>query len=315
MENLFRLFFGFPSKDHGYDLRRDEFNEKFSGKVNEEEDDDDLKDDFAFAFNVFKPDDIIKQFEGIFASMDAMTRSMEHGEFSALSPAPEFSEKDSDSPRDQMLKDEVESSDKSKGFWGSDRHNEPTLDNSWSKMWQMWKTDDASKASNQDTDLDSVVKSEGLDSILPSNRHKPKAEEDGGGILQRFSRMKPYSYSSTFSSTYSYRGTDGNSESRQTTKDAEGNVVTHITKTVNGETWTETVKKDGSGNILESHSDKLSSSSVPAITDKEKAEFDSRWNEKSSAVDLDDMLVQSETKSDFNSVFRNLFGFHLPRKT
>jgi hypothetical protein len=325
MENLFRLFFGLPSKNDGFDLRREDFNEKYPANLNDDGDDeDDSRDDFAFAFNVFKPDDIIKQFEGIFAGMDAMAQSLEHGEFPALGPAPESPfERNSNSPRDQMLKDEMKSSqsgDKSKNAFGSDKRGEPTHDNSWSKMWQMWQNDDGSKASTQDTDLDSVVKSQGLDSILPSGRHKPKTQEDGdgGSILQRFTGVKPFSYSSTFSSTtYSYN--NGKSESRQTTKDAEGNVVTHITRSVDGETWTETVKKDPSGNIIESHSDRLSSDSVPSITDKEKADFDSRWNEKSSSSSDDqtrnDMLVQPEAKSDFNSIFRNLFGFSIPRNS
>jgi len=319
MDNLFRLFFGLPERNHSYDQRRDDFSDTYSSVVNNDDDDEDegrSRDDFTFAFDVFRPDDIIRQFEGIFASMDALTQSMDDGTFPALAPPSESFKRRSSFPRDQMLKGEEESSrssDKLEPFKGLDKHAEPKHENSWSRMWQQWQSDETHKSSSkEDTDLDSVVTSQGLDSILPSDTHKSRTEKgkDSCTIIEHFSDVKPFSFSRTFSSTYSYRGADGKSESRQTTKDSDGNTVTRITKSENGESWTEVTKKDRSGNIIESHTEKLSSSDpLPAvITDKEKTEFGSRW--KGVPSPRDDMLVQPEAKSDFSSIFRNLFGFH-----
>jgi len=324
MDNLFRQFFGLPTKNHNCKPRRDEFDDSYSHSIkdynNENDDDDGSNDDFAFPFSIFRQGDIIKQFEGVFASLDAITQSMEHGEFPALSPAPDSFQSESDSARDQMLKDDGDSSrpsEKSKDFLGLNKHSEPRQDHSWSRMWKMWQSDDVSNSSKQDTDLDSVVKSQGLESILPSDKSRTEQDHNSDSILQRFNKVKPFSHSSTFSSTYSFRGIDGKSESIQTIKDTEGNVVTRTTKSVDGETWTEVVKKDRSGNIIESHSDKLSSSSLPLpITDKERASLDSRWQGKASSHEetpSDMIMVQPGAKSDFNSIFRNIFGVEFPR--
>jgi len=322
MDTLLRMLFGFTTQNHTSDKRRDDF-DKYPGTVNDDENKESTSDvdDFAFGFNIFRPDDIMRQFEGLFASMEAMTRSMEH-ELPTLLPPPESFEKKSGSVRDQMLKGGKEpspSGDKSESNHTNhmlETHREPSNDNSWSRMWQTWHSDDVNKSSsNQDTDLDSVVKSEGLDNVLPFSPRSSRTEQEQDGFVQRFSGIKPFRSTATFASTYSYQGGNGKSESRQTTKDADGNVMTTVTRSLNGETWTEVIRKDPSGKVIESRSDRQSTIE-PITRDEDKLEFDSKWSGRSSSsVDQtrDGLRLQQDPTSDIHSIFKNIFGFHLPR--
>jgi hypothetical protein len=312
MDELFRSFFGIPRRGKSISPR-DEFTNLHEYSENFEENDDSKpsmgSDKFVFSFNILDPQDIFRHFDGIFADMENITRSFEHQEFSEFSAVTPHQEPDeSTTLRDKMLKDDADPDlkDGSQDMWMDRYRQQPN--NFWSRMWRgdNWSGQEDKRI---DTDLDTLVRSRGLDSVLPSK--SDQCNERDGNDVQVYSRINPFgAFSSSFSSTIVYSSVDGKSEEKRTTKDSRGNVETVIRRTVDGQTWTERVKKDPTGKVTDTYTD---GTDADITFQKEKLDFDSRWHRKSTenhslATDLQSPS-QQQSNSDAHSIFKNIFGF------
>lgn len=255
-----------------------------------------FSDDHDSNNTVPQPDDLLNYFDQMFANFDKVFGNFgsHFDNLPAIEPEPgEESNSQPGSLRDQMLKEPDSNSQSWRDPRARQRDENPEAPNFFHRFWSRTPYWNRTIQEKLDTDLDELVKNNGLDALLESDKSicKPPARH----------------FSSSFNrfSINTRRTADGKVEEQRTMTDSEGNETTVVTRSVDGKTFkqTTTKKRNGEVDVTEDWSN---------VKPEDQADFKQRWNLFSTPqleVPPSAGLLKEDTDGGkTESIFEKLFG-------
>lgn len=241
-----------------------------------------------------RPEDFLSYFDQVFDKVF----SQFGGHFDQLptiepETGPEFNSRPG-SLRDQMLKEPDSNSQSWRDHRTDQRDDNPEVPSFFNHFWSRKPYWNRAIQEKLDTDLDELVKNNGLDAILDSEKSfcPPPARHFSSGF-QHFS-------------VNTRRTADGKVEEHRTMTDSEGNETTVVTRSIDEKTFkqTTTKKRNGEVEVTEDWSN---------VNPEDQANFKQRWN-LFSTPQLEaprpsaGLLKEDTDGGKLESIFEKLFG-------
>lgn len=266
------------------------------GRDNKKPPDGFFFDDHDGNNTVPQPDDLLSYFDQVFANFDKVFGNFGSNFDNLPAIEPETGAEFNSQPgslRDQMLKEPDSNSQSWRDRTTGQRDENPEAPNFFHRFWSQKPYWNRAIQEKLDTDLDELVKNNGLDAILDSDKSvcPPPARHFSSGF-NRFS-------------VNTRRTADGKVEEHRTMTDSEGNETTVVTRSVDGKTFkqTTTKKRNGEVEVTEDWSN---------VNPEDQANFKQRWNLFSTprleAPPAAGLLKEDTDGGKLDSIFEKLFG-------